>query len=276
MYPPLLIVAEEEGQHATIAAALQEDGWSILFANVVAQALAVVSQQSLALVVLALHASSREALVEAQAFCVSVRESHIPLLMVLEPEMEIAQAEWLGLRGDDYLASPLVIGELRACVRTLLRRGMRSRKIATPKVFPHVNRDPMREAGQVLEAGNLRIDVAGRRVFQRGDEVQIGSPLLFDLLVYMVRHRGEVLSPQQLLEHVWGYRQEDLPEEHRRTVYVHMCWLRSLIEEYPRHPRHIQTVRGTGYRFRDEPAPGEEEEPPGQPDGQIRIPWPGC
>ncbi len=114
---------------------------------------------------------------------------------------------------------------------------------------PQVKRDPLNEAGQILESENLRIDVAGRQAFLSGRELHIGSPILFDLLVYLVRHQGEVLSPRQLLQHVWGDKQDRYPTTRLRTVYVHICWLRSLIEEDPSYPQYIQTLRGSGYQF---------------------------
>jgi two-component system alkaline phosphatase synthesis response regulator PhoP len=96
-----------------------------------------------------------------------------------------------------------------------------------------------------LVADSLRIDLAGRRVFSRGQELEL-QPKQFDLLVYLVRNRGTVLTRDQLLQNVWGY---DYVGD-TRTVDVHVRWLREKIEEDPANPQLIQTVRGVGYRFR--------------------------
>ena len=96
-----------------------------------------------------------------------------------------------------------------------------------------------------LVAGPLRIDRAGRRVYCRGQELDL-QPKQFELLVYLVRNRGTVLTRDQVLYNVWGY---DYAGD-TRTVDVHIRWLREKLEEDPANPRLIQTVRGVGYVFR--------------------------
>ena len=107
------------------------------------------------------------------------------------------------------------------------------------------------EDGQDLVVGDLRIDVAKRRVVRHGQRIEVGSALLFEPLVYLVRHRGMVLTREQLLTHVWGYTGTNVNDPIFRTVYVHVHWLRELLEDDPERPQLIQTVRGVGYRFKD-------------------------
>jgi DNA-binding response OmpR family regulator len=99
-----------------------------------------------------------------------------------------------------------------------------------------------------LVVGDLVIDSA-RRQASLGSVVLTLKPKEFDLLYYIARHPGIVLSRDALLREVWGY---DFPVD-TRTVDVHVSWLRQKIEEDPSQPRRIETVRGHGYRFVPEP-----------------------
>jgi DNA-binding response OmpR family regulator len=96
-----------------------------------------------------------------------------------------------------------------------------------------------------VDLGSVRVDLAGHRVLRDGVEVPV-KPKVFELLAFLLRHPGQVVSRDQLLEQVWGY---DYPGE-TRTVDVHVHWLRAAIEEDPAHPMLISTVRGTGYVLR--------------------------
>jgi DNA-binding response OmpR family regulator len=106
----------------------------------------------------------------------------------------------------------------------------------------------MAHAPRVLEVADLYIDVEHSLVMRNSQPVSLRQPLLFDLLLYLVLHRGKVVTRDQLLKHVWGYEQE----YESRTVDVHMRWLRKSLEEDPAHPQLIQTIRGVGYCFQAE------------------------
>ena len=97
----------------------------------------------------------------------------------------------------------------------------------------------------LLDLGAVRVDLAGHRILRDGIEVPM-KPKVFELLAFLLRNAGQVVSRDQLLERVWGY---DYAGE-TRTVDVHVHWLRSAIEADPARPMLIQTVRGIGYVMR--------------------------
>jgi DNA-binding response OmpR family regulator len=105
-----------------------------------------------------------------------------------------------------------------------------------------VDTSPAREP--VIELPDLTIDPAGRRVFVRGQEIQL-TQREFDVLLFLARHPGQVFSRDQLMDAVWQYSFYS----DTSTVTVHIRRLRAKIELDPAFPRHIQTVWGVGYRF---------------------------
>ena len=97
-----------------------------------------------------------------------------------------------------------------------------------------------------LTTGDLRIDLTARRVYRSNEEVHLSNKE-FELLAELMRNRGAVLSRDLILTRVWGF---DYYGD-KRTVDVHVRWLREKLEDDPSDPQHIVTVRGVGYRFED-------------------------
>ena len=162
--------------------------------------------------------------------CKRLREwTRIPIVVISARGQERDKIEALDAGADDYLTKPFGIGELLARIRVALR---------------HAQAGPGGDAPVVL-AGDLKIDLAGRRVL-RGD-VQIHlTPNEFKLLAELVRNADRVVTQRQLLKAVWGPGSVD----HTHYLRVFMANLRHKLEDEPARPRHFMTEAGVGYRFR--------------------------
>jgi DNA-binding response OmpR family regulator len=169
----------------------------------------------------------------------------IPLLMFVYDAIEVTRLVHMDLAIDDFIQVPPLREELFACIHTLMRSRKQQRR---HKTVPrgHSRKKLWLAEGQIIEIADLRIDVNRGSVTRQCQPIALSQPLLFDLLLYLVLHRGTVLSRSQLLQSVWGYEQS----HDTRTVDVHMRWLREKLEEDPSHPQLIQTIRGVGYLFK--------------------------
>ncbi len=161
--------------------------------------------------------------------CRSIRtRSQTPILMLTGRGEEMDRIVGLEIGADDYLAKPFSPRELQARIRAILRRG---RVVA-----------PTEDA--TSRFGRLEIDRGSRMVRVDGEE-RILTSHQFDLLAALADHAGRVLSRERLLDLVKG---EEL-EAFDRSIDVHISRIRSAIEDDPKHPRRIITVRGAGYVF---------------------------
>jgi DNA-binding response OmpR family regulator len=154
------------------------------------------------------------------------RESPVPIVMLSARSDTVDVVVGLELGADDYVTKPFEMPELVARARAALRRAA-----ATP-------------ADPVLNAGDLEIDPAGFRARKDGEDLEL-TATEFKLLLELVRRPGQVFTRELLLEQVWNY--EYLGDS--RLVDVAVQRLRAKIEDDPKNPRLIRTVRGVGYRF---------------------------
>ncbi len=241
MEQTILVVEDDNALRDTIAYNLRGEGYLVLTAADGIAALETAHQNALSLVLLDLMLPRLDGLEVCRQLRAKPETAHTPILMLTARGEETDKVVGLELGADDYVTKPFSWKELRARVRALLRRGEHA---AVGSAVPSTG-GPAAESGRLLVADDLRID-ADRREVTRGER-QIELPArLFDLLVYMVRNRGVVLTRDRLLQHVWGY---DYAGD-TRTVDVHVRWLREKLEDDPAVPQLIQTVRGVGYRFK--------------------------
>ncbi|WP_028463265.1 response regulator transcription factor [Nocardia sp. 348MFTsu5.1] len=164
--------------------------------------------------------------------CKSIRaRSSVPVIMVTARDGEIDKVVGLELGADDYVTKPYSARELIARIRAVLRRGA-------------VEGDTDIYDSGLIEAGPVSMDVERHTVTASGDPITL--PLKeFDLLEYLLRNSGRVLTRGQLIDRVWG---ADYVGD-TKTLDVHVKRLRSKIESDPGNPKHLVTVRGLGYKF---------------------------
>lgn len=226
MAKTILVVEDEPTLRETLAESLEADGFRAVQAGDGRAALAQFRAEQPDLVLLDLMLPELSGLEVTRAIRA---ESSVPIVMLTARDAEVDKVVGLELGADDYVTKPFSFRELSARIRAVLRRGEQAGAPLPP----------------LLDLGPVRVDLAGHRVLRDGAEVPM-KPKVFELLAFLLRNAGQVVSRDQLLERVWGY---DYAGE-TRTVDVHVHWLRSAIEADPARPTLVQTVRGVGYVLR--------------------------
>ena len=168
-------------------------------------------------------------------------ESDVPIIMLTAKSEEMDRVVGLEIGADDYLTKPFSMRELMARVKALLRR---VRLVREEMANEERSEDGDGRAGERLVFPELTIDLGRREMYYKQQPFHL-KPKEFELLVFLARNRGIVLSRDLILERVWGWDYDG----GSRTVDVHVRWLREKIEEDPSNPTRIVTVRGIGYRF---------------------------
>ncbi|GAB4580650.1 MAG: response regulator transcription factor [Anaerolineales bacterium] len=169
------------------------------------------------------------------------QEMVTPILMLTARDDEIDRVLGLEMGADDYLTKPFSMRELMARVKALLRRVQLDRDDF--RVGANPNKETPLEEGN-LHFGDLSIKIKRREVTRQNTPIPI-KPKEYELLLFLSRHKGQVLPRELILDRVWGW---DFTGG-SRTVDVHIRWLREKIEADPANPERIVTVRGIGYRF---------------------------
>lgn len=152
----------------------------------------------------------------------------VSIIILTARGTEVDKIVGLESGADDYMVKPFGLGEFLARVRVQMRRPPSDRTVRQDELL----------------SNDLKLDLTGRRVFLGEDEVTLSNKE-FDLLAELMRNKNAVLSRDLILTKVWGY---DYFVD-KRTVDVHIRWLREKIEDNPSSPKRISTVRGVGYRF---------------------------
>jgi DNA-binding response OmpR family regulator len=224
----ILVVDDETTLRETLVDALEAEGFRVVSAADGRAALTVFRAERPDLVLLDLMLPELSGI----EVCRIIRaESGVPIVMLTAKDSELDKVVGLELGADDYVTKPFSLRELSARIRALFRRSEQAVAAENPPA--------------VVDLGRVQVDIAGHRLLRDGETLPI-KPKAFELLLFLLRHPGQVFTRDQLLERVWGY---DYAGE-TRTVDVHVHWLRSQIEEEPSAPQFIHTVRGVGYGFR--------------------------
>ncbi|MGB6164730.1 MAG: response regulator transcription factor [Pseudonocardiaceae bacterium] len=229
----VLIVEDEEDFADPLAFLLRKEGFTPAVATTGSEALEEFDRNGADIVLLDLMLPG----MSGTDVCKQLRaRSSVPVIMVTARDSEIDKVVGLELGADDYVTKPYSARELIARIRAVLRRGGE---------VPEGSAATIATSGPVvLEAGPVRMDVERHTVTVAGRAV--GLPLKeFDLLEYLLRNVGRVLTRGQLIDRVWG---ADYVGD-TKTLDVHVKRLRSKIEHDPSSPQHLLTVRGLGYKY---------------------------
>jgi DNA-binding response OmpR family regulator len=228
--PRILLVDDEQPIQTLLSFPLQRDGYDVVQASDGREALTRFDEQTFDLVVLDVMMPRMDGL----EVCRRLRaRSSVPIIMLTAKSEEIDKVLGLELGADDYITKPFSMREFRSRVKAALRRaGMAQAD---------------EDAERAIEVLGLRIDPAKRTVTLGGESVAT-TFVEFEILNALARSPGRVFTRDMLLSRVWG----DSAYRDPRTIDVHIRHLREKIERDAKEPDFIFTVRGVGYRFRDE------------------------
>ena len=225
----ILLVDDEDSVQKLLTYPLERDGFRVVQARDGEEALARFAQEQVDLVVLDVMLPKLDGL----EVCKRLRASStVPIIMLTARDDELDKVLGLELGADDCITKPFSIREFRSRVRALLRRA------AIPAA--------VREQEETIVRDGLVIDISRRDVHVAGRAVQL-TYVEFELLRTLAASPGRVYTRELLLQALWGGSDYREP----RTIDVHVRHLREKLEEEPRTPAYILTVRGVGYRFRD-------------------------
>ncbi len=221
----ILIVDDQADLVKGLEVNLKKEGYSVLKAATGEEALKLVPQECPHLIILDIMLPG----ISGLDVCRELRNRsiEIPIIMLTAKGDEIDRVVGLELGADDYMTKPFGLRELLARVRVRLRR-----------------QAPQSEPFARYRFGQVEIDFDKNEAFVRNRKIELTQKEC-DLMRFLVRNRGNVLSRDVLLNDVWGY--DDYPTT--RTVDTHILKLRKKLEEDPANPKYILSVYGGGYKF---------------------------
>ncbi|MEY3605991.1 MAG: hypothetical protein RL289_171 [Actinomycetota bacterium] len=221
----ILVIEDEESFRDALQFMLSREGFDVTLAPNGAEGMKLFDSTNPDLVLLDLMLPE----VSGTEVCKYIRtKANTPVIMLTAKDTEVDKVVGLELGADDYVTKPFSTPELLARIRAVLRRGA----------------DIEVEAQDVLEHGPVRMDFERHALYVNGKSIAI--PLKeFELLEYLIRNSGRVLTRGQLMDRIWGSNYVG----DGKTLDVHIKRIRSKIEPDPANPVYLTTVRGLGYRF---------------------------
>lgn len=231
MADKVLIIDDEEHIVELIRYNLEASGYVTVEAYNGIEGLKLAKQEMPDLVLLDLMLPGIDGLEVCKRLRSDDKLKNIPIIMLTAKSEEIDKILGLELGADDYITKPFSVRELNARVKALLRR------TNTQEV-----------ENETFSFHDVEIDYFKHEVKKGGGKIDL-TLKEFELLDILVKNKGKVLTRDLLLDKIWGY--EYVGET--RTVDVHIRHLRQKLEEDDRNPRYIETVRGIGYRFNNDP-----------------------
>jgi two-component system alkaline phosphatase synthesis response regulator PhoP len=224
----VLFVEDEQALQMTVGDRLRNEGFAVDYAANGDEGFEKATQLPFDLIILDVMLPKRDGF----DVCKGIREAGLitPILMLTARGQTSDKVNGLKIGADDYVTKPFNMLELMARVEALMRRAPIR---------------PAAQTGSLLDFGSIRVDLVGTEATRDGKPVNL-SAREFQLLRYLLEHRGATLSRDELLKQVWGYS----ADMYTRTVDVHVASLRQKLEDDPKQPKFILTVQGLGYKFK--------------------------
>lgn len=222
----VLVVDDEKPLRDFVRRNLEARGYKVLNAANGLEALAIFENEQVDLVILDIMMPHLDGLETARRIR---QESRVPVIILTAMGEEADKVRAFDLGVDDYLTKPFGVGELLGRVKAVLRRS---------------NWDQSPVSAESISRGEITVDMTRHEVTVHGQSADL-TPIEFNLLVYLMRHAGKVLSHRDILQNVWGHEYGNEVEYLR----VYMGHLRQKVEAEPLKPKYIVTERGIGYRF---------------------------
>ncbi len=221
----ILIVEDDPAILKGLETSLEEEHYQVHSANDGEEGYQLAREGNVDLIILDIMLPGKN----GDEICRDLRAEGIetPILMLTSKKEEMEKVLGLELGADDYVTKPFSIRELLARIRALLRRQKRICHDVDEYAF-----------------GNVQVDFKSQETLRKGTPIKL-SAKEYDILKCFIRHEGEVVTRNMLLDEVWGY--EAFPST--RTVDNYILSLRKKLEENPSRPQHLVTVHVSGYRF---------------------------
>ena len=222
----ILLVEDEPNLRRTLTDLLRSDGYVVESSDDGLRGQELATKNPFDLIILDVMLPSRDGF----EVCRRLREDGVntPVLMLTARSELNNKVQGFKAGSDDYLTKPFETPELEARIEALLRRAARGAR-AELKSY---------------DFDGIHVDFARSELIKNGKSTVLGERES-RLLRYLIERKGTILSRDELLHEVWGYKSIPLT----RTVDVHIAWLRQKIEDDPKNPKYIVTVHGQGYRF---------------------------
>lgn len=225
MAETILLVDDDEALLEVVSIVLSQEGYTVLTARSGAEALEVISRESLDLVILDIMLPKMSGF----EVCKRIRaKSDVPVVMLTAKSQSVDKVVGLELGADDYITKPFDTKELLARIKAILRRLNRHKG----------------DGGKVLTSGPLSLDPAGYVATKHGITLEL-TPTEFKILSLLIRRPGQVFTREQISDAISSHTQYLAT----RSIDVHILRLRGKVEDDPSKPRIIQTVPGIGYRI---------------------------
>ena len=227
-----LVVDDEKLIVKGIKFSLEQDGYEVDVAYDGKEAIRMAKEKEYDIVLLDVMLPE----MDGMEVCQAIREfSEMPIIMLTAKGTDMDKILGLEYGADDYITKPFNILEVKARIKAIIRRNSKKSKAADKN-------------DRIIEVSDLKLDLDSRRVFEKGNEVNLTAKE-FDILELLTQNPDKVYSREQLLNIVWGNKLHEAGDV--RTVDVHVRRLREKIEPNPSEPKYIHTKWGVGYYFKE-------------------------